>query len=123
MSGHNHLKELADSPLDTPDPGDGGEILTTNKGRSTVAMACGTSAEARDLPAPTRAGIEIALTLSVRGAGGSVVVATEEALDGNGNNRLTFDTEGDYARLESINLVGKIVWRVLGGDGVVPSTV
>lgn len=97
------------------DPGDAGAIPVTNSG--TLLMDCASGAETRTLADPSFAGQKLDLVLN-NNAGTSIAVTAASDLDSIGNTVLTFDTEGETARLVGIQVDGTdLVWRVFLCDG------
>jgi hypothetical protein len=95
------------------DPGDAGAI-TVNR-NSTVAIVTA-GAETRTLPNPAKAGLTVALTLSVDN--GDCVITAAAAINQTGNTTLTFDNAGETIILTSVTVGANTRWRVVSNDGV-----
>jgi hypothetical protein len=80
------------------------------------------AAETRTLAIPAAVGDMLALTLDVY-AVGDCVVTVASAINGTGNNTLTFGTVGDSIVLYGVQVAGAPVWRVMANDAVALSTV
>lgn len=102
------------------DPGNGGAIPVANSG--TLLMDCTSGAETRTLADPSFAGQKLDLVLNNNG-GTSIAVTAASDLDSVGTSVLTFDAEGETARLVGIQIDGTdLVWRLFlcEGTGAAP---
>jgi hypothetical protein len=102
----------------TPADVDTGGALALEGSVALVTVA----AETRTLAIPAAVGDMLALTLDVY-AVGDCVVTVASAINGTGNNTLTFGTVGDSIVLYGVQVAGAPVWRVMANDAVALSTV
>ena len=102
------------------DPGDTNAIPVTRSGN--VAITTGSSGETRSLADPGSVGLTLDLTHDVDG-GGDAVITAASPINQTGNNTITLADEGDYLRLESVQIGGSNVWRVVSNDGADLTTV
>lgn len=112
ISPTRRMPELID------DPGDAGAIPVT---KSFACFITTEGAETRTLAIPTFAGQRLVLSMAVDG--GDCVITVASAINQTGNNTITMNDAGDYISLEGVKIGANLVWRVLGSDGVVLSTV
>ena len=101
------------------DPGDAGAIAPTVSGKLALTVASGV--ETRTLAAPTFVGQKLDVCLDINN-GTSVAITVARTLDSNGNDVLTFTTEGSGCRLVAIStglLEGApdFEWRVFLCEG------
>lgn len=118
MSAHRLLKDLFldHNASDIPDPGDTGSIVVDRQfGYCPLVSA---AAETRTLPIPTKPGIY--LLLYMKTDGGDITLTATSGFDEAGNTTITFNDEGDYVQLVSVDdttTADTYRWRVVGYDG------
>lgn len=116
---HKILFDLFRATRVVPDPGAGKTISLTHNCH--VQMQTVAIGEPRALPNPTKEGQEVCLVLEKVSNSGTVVATAAGAINTTGNTVMTFDTEGDWCKLESIKYfisgTAAYRWRVVDSDG------
>jgi hypothetical protein len=107
-----------EAPVPIADPGDAGAIPVS---RSAVVALTTEGAETRTIAIPGRAGITLAISLDVDGGDATVTVAA--AINQTGNNTIVLGDAGDFIMMESVQVAGALVWRMVVNDGCTLSTV
>lgn len=103
------------APVAVADPADAGDIPVTRS--ATVALTSVTiGGETRALAIPSLAGTTLLLAFDVDG--GDIVITAASGINVAGNTIMTFDTVGQYIKLEAAQVAGVMVWRVTANDGV-----
>lgn len=105
---------------DIDDPGDGNAIPVTASGN--ISLVTG-GAETRTLADPPAGSIGREIALSLDTDGGDCVLTAANPVNQAGNNTLLFDAVGETVVLKVIEIAGAPKWRIIGIDGVTPSTV
>jgi len=105
---------LGYTPALIADPGDAGAIPVTRTGN--VAITTGAAGETRTLADPSAVGTRLALSCDVHG-GGDAVITVATAFNQAGNTTITLNGAGDYVALESVQVGGANVWRLIVNDG------
>lgn len=118
MSTHNVAFAMAEAPLATPDPGDGG-VITIDRYGQLVEMTGVSASETRTLADPLGPGI-LAVLREIVDAGDIVVTATN-GLNVTGNTAATFADVGDQLVLLSVSTAtaGVYRWEILVNTGSV----
>lgn len=102
------------APVAIVDPSDAG-ALTADRS-ATIALTSTGVVDTRTLAIPSIAGITLLLSFDVDG--GDLAVTCAGAINVAGNTVMTFDTAGEYIKLEAATVAGALVWRVIANDGV-----
>jgi len=96
------------------DPSDAGAIPVTKS--ATMALTSTGVVDTRTLAIPSIAGISLLLSFDVDA--GDLAVTVASGINVAGNTVMTFDTAGQYIKLEAAQVAGVMVWRVIANDGV-----
>jgi len=106
-----------DNVLD--DPGDGGAINVEMSGQCSIST---NGAETRTVGSPTFAGQRLSIVMNVDG--GNCVISVPAGFNPStpANNRITMDDAGDFVILESFQIGGSVVWRLLHNNGCTLTT-
>ena len=102
------------APVAIADPSDAG-ALTANRS-ATIALTSTGVVDTRTLAIPSIAGITLLLSFDVDG--GDLAVTAASGINVAGNTVMTFDTAGEYIKLEAAQVAGVLAWRVVANDGV-----
>lgn len=117
---HNVLQEIYKAEHRLLDPGNGNAIVVLDKDLAYVPLVTtDASGETRTLDDPLKGGISLMLQMKTDKSGtGNCVVTADNVVDVAGNTIMTFDDEGDYIKLESIEIDDDTFrWRVISYDG------
>jgi len=96
------------------DPGDAGVIPVTRS--ATIAFTTTGVVDTRSLAIPSVAGVSLLFSFDVDV--GDLVITAASGINVAANTVMTFDTIGQYIRLEAAQVAGVMVWRVIANDGV-----
>jgi len=99
------------------DPSDAGALPVTKS--ATIALTSTGVVDTRSLAIPAVAGTTLLLSFDVDA--GDLAVTCAAGINVAGNTVMTFDTAGEYIKLEAAQVAGALVWRVIANDGVVLS--
>jgi len=105
------------APVAIADPSDAGVIPVTRS--ATMALTSTGVVDTRSLAIPSLAGTSLLLSFDVDA--GDLAVTCAGGINVAGNTVMTFDTAGQYIKLEAATVAGALVWRVIANDGVVLS--
>lgn len=114
MSAHNEAYELSRSPINTPDPGDAGSIVSDRTPQSVGLISA--AAETRTLARPTRIGST--MTLFMRSDGGDITVTVTGGYNEAGETTLTFDDAGQFAVFQSFYDGTDYFWRLISHSSI-----
>jgi|GEM_PF-2051140 len=114
MSAHRILADLFRAGFETVDPGNAATFVID---RDMVTIPIVTAAsETRTLGAPTKAGLQVLLSLKTDG--GDCVVTVTGGYNQANSATITFGDAGDWCLLTSVcTAAATYAWRVVGGEG------
>jgi hypothetical protein len=100
-----------------PDPGNAGAIENAVIGNCPLTVAAGV-AETRTIANPTAVGLKVLLSIASLGAGGTVAITAAGQINQATNTVMTFNAVSDSCILQSFNVGGANLWRIVDNDGV-----
>lgn len=119
MSAHSAGKELKQSPLAPPDPGNAGVLTVSGYGQVFELTVAASTAETRTLTNPTEAGVLATVRVKTCGSGGTVAVTASNGLNVTGNTTGTMNAVGDQLVLMSVSHTTGYRWEILVNTGSV----
>lgn len=113
-SPHRDLQDSYAADHTIPDPGTGKSLEVTLD--CFICNLVSTTTETRTLPAPAKEGLQG--TICGKTVGGAITLTITGGYEQGGDTTLVFDTNGDWVKVESINVNGTVRWAVVGYEGV-----
>jgi len=99
------------------DPGDAAAIPVTS-----VDILCGldsSGGETRTLPDPKMVGQKAYfISAWTSGMGGTILMTADSDVDQTGNDKILFNSDGDFVALIGVKRLGSLRWQIIGSDGV-----
>jgi hypothetical protein len=97
------------------DPGTGVALPVGSSG--SIALTVVAAGETNTLPLATQAGIRLNISCAALGGGDTRAITAAGAINAAGNTIMTFNAVTDTVSVQSMNVSGAFLWRVVFNDG------